>query len=240
MSFQVSRRNLFLGGGAALLLLLGLIGWFVARPAVQTQQKNQYLLESIAAHKDAAEAYKTIQETEKTKEKDRQNPGPYITIGNNWVLIADILQSQDARDEAIAEYERGVAVVGSKSTILLLNAGNAYRNSGRFEEAEAKYKMAIEADPGDGAGYERLVDLYRFSMQKTSADIIPVYQQALEKVFDNARIVQSLAEYLSAIGRLRDAVPYYQLLAKKYPEQFLPIIRSLEERLAVASSTPKQ
>ncbi len=240
MSFQVSRRNFLLGGGFLLVLLLALVGWFVARPTIVVQQKKNQLQRSIEANKDATAAYQTIEETKKMKEKDPKNPGPYITIGNNWVLIADLLQSQDARDEAIAEYERGIAAIGIENTILIINAGNAYRTSGRLAEAEAKFRMAIEADPGYAMGYDRLVDLYRFGMQKTSADIIPVYQQALEKVFDNAIIIQSLAEYLSAIGRLRDAIPYYQILAKKYPEQFLPIVRSLEERISLASSTSQQ
>jgi tetratricopeptide (TPR) repeat protein len=240
MSFQVSKRRLVLCGVALTIVLVALVGWFVARPLVHEERTQDQLKQAIAAHKDAAAAYQTIQETEKTKEKDSKNPAPYITIGNNWVLIADLLQNQAARDQAIAEYERGIAAVGTKNTILLINAGNVYRTSGRFAEAEAKYRMAIVADPGYAAGYERLIDLYRFGMQKTSADIIPIYQQALESVFDNAITVQSLAEYLSAIGRYRDAIPYYQLLAKKYPEQFLPIVQSLEERVALASSTPKQ
>jgi tetratricopeptide (TPR) repeat protein len=240
MSFQVSKRHLAFFGIALTVAFLALVGWLAARPALQEQQKQEQLKQAIAAHKDAAAAYQTIQETEKTKEKDLKNPASYITIGNNWVLIADLLQNQVARDQAIAEYERGIAAVGTKNTILLINAGNAYRTSGRFAEAEAKYRMAMVADPGYAAGFERLIDLYRFGMQKTSAEIIPLYQQALESVFDNAIIVQSLAEYLSAIGRYRDAIPYYQLLAKKYPEQFLPIVQSLEERAALASSTPKQ
>lgn len=240
MSFQVSRRSRVLGI-SALVLVVGLVAAFVvARPFLQTQQRHRQLLRDIAANKDTAEAYATIQSTEKTKASDPENPGPYITIGNNWVLIADVLRNEDARAEAIAEYERGITRFGKKNTILIINAGNAYRAAGKLSEAEAKYKFAMEADPGYGAGYERLVDLYRFGMGKPPSEIIPVYQQALEKVFDNATIIQSLAEYLGSLGRFRDALPYYQLLAKKYPEQFMPIVRSIEERLALASSTPKE
>lgn len=229
-----------MGGVIVAVLGLSLFGWSVGRPYFAMRQQKEALLKSIAANKDTAEAYQTILETEKTKEKDPENVGPYVTIGNNWVLIADVLSNALAREEAIAEYERGIARFARKSSILIINAGNAYRTAGRLEEAEAKYVMAMEGDPGYSGGYERLVELYRFEMQKGPADIIPIYQQALEKVFDNTTIVQSLAEYLSSVGRYRDAIPYYLLLAKKYPEQFLPIVDILEKRIAEASSTPNE
>lgn len=232
MKFQVSKANIAVIALATVLLAGGAVAAVYGLPAYRAVRAESALMARIESNPDAKEAYATVSKLEAEKAADPTILAPYVTIGNNWVLIADLLQDQYARDKAIAEYERGIAVSEGKNSVVILNAGNAYRASGRFTEAEAKYKQVIELDPGEPNGYNKLVELYRIDMKKPPEEILPVFQKALETLVDNTRTVQELADYLVSIGRYENAVGYYELLAKKYPEQFSSVLADLEVKVA--------
>jgi tetratricopeptide (TPR) repeat protein len=229
------KKIVFTVAGLFLAALLVAAAFF-AFPAYKDYREEKMLYSLIRANKGAAVALKTIEETEKTKVKDPFNVGPYITIGNNWVLIADLLASQRSRDKAIVEYEKGERVSGQKNSVIIVNAGNAYRASGRLKEAEGKYRLAIQINPGDPTAYEKLVELYRFDLKKSPAEIIPIFQEALDKLVDNTSVVLALSEYLVSINRLESALQYYELLAKRYPDQFNPVVSDLKTRIAVSKT----
>lgn len=238
MAFQVSKGKivliaiivLVLTGGAAAGVVWGL-------PAYRAYREDSALMAKVEANPDAKTAYDDIVKNEAEKAKDPSKLAPYVTIGNEWVLIADLLKDQHARDKAIAEYEQGIAVSGDKSTVVILDLGNAYRSSGRFADAEAEYRKMIAIDPGDPEGYDTLIDLYRVDMKKSPEEILPVFKQALETLVDNTPTVQELAGYLASIGRYQDALNYYELLAKKYPDQFDPVVADLKAKIAAAGGS---
>lgn len=205
-------------------------------PRYQAWRAEQALSAKIQANPDAKEALGIIQKNEAAKAENAKSVAPYVNIGNQWVLIADLLHDQTARDKAIAEYETGMAVSTSTNSVLILNAGNAYKDSGRFAEAETKYRLAMRLDPGEPNGYIKLVELYRFNMDKPPQDVIAVFQKGLETLVDNTRLVQELADYLQTIGRYKSALEYYGLLAKRYPEQFAPIIAELQVKIAASGT----
>ncbi|TAL19591.1 hypothetical protein EPN90_03075 [Patescibacteria group bacterium] len=230
MKFQPSKRFLAITGSVVLTAAL-IAGFSLAAPRLALGGKERALIQQIESKPEAKEAYAAILEHQKKKAGDADNPTWYIAIGNNWVLIGDLLGNQTARDKAIAEYEQGIARLGKKNTTLINNAGNAYRASGRYGEAEAKYRQAIEANSGEPTAYENLIDLYRMDLKKPPAEIIKVFQLALDRLIENARIIQLLAEYLVSVGRERDALQYYYLLEKRHPEQFASVIADLERKV---------
>jgi tetratricopeptide (TPR) repeat protein len=237
MRFQASGRFLVMAAAAVAVVALSAAGFF-GYPKFLAWRADRSLLAAIRANKDATTAYDAIQTAERDKVKNVKNAGPYIEIGNEWGLIADLLRNQDARDRAIAEYERGIVATDQKNSILILNAGNAYRAAGRFTDAEAKYRLAIQIDPGNPLAYEKLIELYRIDLKKPPEAIIPVFQQALEKLVENSGVIQELAEYLAYVGRYQDALRYYELLAKKYPDQFNPVITDIRAKIAASSTAP--
>ncbi len=76
--------------------------------------------------------------------------------------------------------------------------------------------------------YTTLVDVLRYDLKRDSKDIIDVYKKGLETLVDNGPLVQSLASYLEDIGRYKDSLTYYELLAAKYP--------GLEDKIASLKS----
>lgn len=234
MKFQASKRVL-IGVGLVVLAAVLSIGLYLLIPRYRDARAENALMAAVTSNKDAAAAYARLVKDEDLK-KDPASPQGYIAIGNEWGLIADLLKNSRARQKSIAEYEKGSAIFGKKNIILVLNAGMAYRAAGEFEKAEAKYRQAIEIDPGNQEAYEGLIDLYQLDMKKSSAEIIDVFKLAMDRLVDNGVITQRLAEYLSSIGRYKDALQYYEFLAKRYPQQFNPVIADLKQKMAASST----
>lgn len=89
----------------------------------------------------------------------------------------------------------------------LFEMGQDYYQSGRWEDAVAAYKKAIELDPTYQAGYVNLGDAYYQNQQLDLA--AEAYQQALELNPDDAEVVYNLgATYLQqalSTGQVNEA-----------------------------------
>lgn len=235
MKFQVSS---FVRYGIIAVLALILVGGvaYFGYPAYASAQKERALIQRIQRNKDAVTEYAAVVKREEEIKKDLKNGELYLSLGNHWDAIADVLNDRLAREHAIHSYERGIAVVGTNGDLLYLNAGNDYRSLGLYTDAEKKYKQAMQVNPADATGYQDLIELYRVNMKKGPTDIMPIYQQGLDKLVENAYLVQSLAEYYVFLGQPEKSLQYYQLLAKKYPGQFDPIVAKITQQIATSST----
>ncbi len=224
--------------GSLVLAALVAVGVVFGIPILREAAAERTLLAKIEGNKDANEAYDSVKKAVEGRTRDPKNAAWYVQEANGWILIADLLDDQLARRHAIAADERAVAAFGKGNALIVVNLGNAYRDAGRYADAERTYRTAIETNPGDPRAYEELVGLYRLKMGKPPEAVIGVFKEALTKLLDNERMVQLLAEYLVVIGRERDALQYYGLLQKRYPGQFDQIVRDLEAKTA-SSGTPR-
>ena len=54
-------------------------------------------------------------------------------------------------------------------------------------------------------------------MKKSDAEIVAVYEEALKRVTKTDDIMSSYAVYLEDTGNYKDALKYYEILLKNYP-----------------------
>jgi len=69
-------------------------------------------------------------------------------------------------------------VVNPKKDAAFRELGRAYREQGRFADAEAAFKKALKIDPGDGDVYSDLGDVY--NLRRQSAKAVAAYQKAVQ------------------------------------------------------------
>ncbi|MEK7072972.1 MAG: hypothetical protein AAB974_00845 [Patescibacteria group bacterium] len=185
----------------------------------------------LRADPQTAEMFASIEKRQREIESTPDDPELYLSIGNNWKAIYDFRGDVRFLDRAIEWYEKGVGVTKRKNSLFLLNLANAYRLRTQPDKAERLLREAIEVNPGDPVLYTTLVDVLRYDLKRDSNDVIDVYKTGLASLVDNAPLVQSLALYLEDIGRYKDALVYYELLAAKYPG-FEEKIASLKQHIA--------
>lgn len=118
-------------------------------------------------------------------------------------------------------------MLGDKSYLPYLNAGNVYRAMGEYGKAEARYRIAITLSPGEPANYIALVELYRYYEKKSEEEVIKVFDEALSRLVESDPILVAYAGYLRDTGRTDAAISLYERLDAKYPGLYQPIIAEL-------------
>ncbi|TAK04858.1 tetratricopeptide repeat protein [Patescibacteria group bacterium] len=220
----------------AVLVVLGIAvagtaGWlFLGRDWMQARQEAR-LDEALRNDARVAETYAAIRERNTQIAERGEDVELLLSLGNLWKAVGDVTADVRHYNRAIEAYERGVAASDGKNSLLLQNLATALRLAKRPEDAERVLRQAIEVNPGDPQLYILLVEVLHTDLQRESKDIIDVYRLGLDRLVDNAPLVQSLAMYLESLGRLKEALVYYQLLATKHPgfeEKIASLKRQIE------------
>lgn len=81
--------------------------------------------------------------------------------------------------------------MASSDVSKLLEEGNLYWSENKFEEAEASFRKAIEADSASSRAYSRLGAL--LVMQNRSEEAVSAYQEAIIRDPENARYFAALS-----------------------------------------------
>lgn len=122
--------------------------------------------------------------------------------------LADALRQRERFTEAAAAYSRALALVPEverRHWVLFYQRGIAYERSGRWDEAEADFRRALELEPDQPLvlnylGYS-LVELGR-----NLAEAEDMIRRAVRQRPDDGYITDSLAWVLYRLGRFEEAV----------------------------------
>ena len=128
----------------------------------------------------------------------------YLTLGLQWKGIADRVDEIEKNkyyQQALDVYLDGINITQRKNSISLYNAGKMNEFLKQYAEAEDYYKEAISIDPGNGLWYITLADLYQYKMQKTSEEIIEIYDWGIERVIGSEVIKKEKQDYLNSIKK---------------------------------------
>lgn len=220
----------------AVLVILGIAvagtaGWvFFGRDWMQAREEAR-VGQLLRNDPRTTETYTTI-ERRIVESKERPNDVDlYISVGNGWKSIVDQTGEFSYYRRAEDWYKRGIEASDGKNIVVMQNLAVVLRLDKRPEEAEQVLRRALEVNAGDPALYLMLVEVLRVDLKRDNKDIIDVYQSGIDHLLNNAPLVQSLAGYLEDIGRLEEALTYYELLAVKHPG-FEQKIASLKQKIA--------
>jgi tetratricopeptide (TPR) repeat protein len=164
---------------------------------------------------EAAQSFdKGVEVAQKTLKNPSDSDRALANIGDLLLAEADCYDRMEKVDEAVALYERAAAVY-PHPFMAKYRAWNALTNSGKYEAAIEKFKLAGAEDPALWGPYQVLGGIYT-SLDKPQ-DALEAYQKgiaAAEKMLEaqpDARTKVGLGQMLNSEGNLL-------LKVKKYDE----------------------
>ncbi len=140
--------------------------------------------------------------------------------------LGNIAMRRERLDEAILHYQR-VADLQPDYVGIRFNLGFAHRLLGHFDEAEANYKRAIQAEPTDIRSYSELTAIYMNQDNKEKAR--EIMAQGIQANPDSAHLHALFASVLSELGENRSAQRELQEAESIDPS--LEIVQSVRQYL---------
>lgn len=145
----------------------------------------------------------------------------YMKEAHDFVVQADA-GKPDLYKQAVEAYKKATAIGDDKFWNPLLGLADAYRKLKQFDKAEEAFNRALEASShGVPKIYEEKISMYRYDLKKPDADIRALYQEAIEKVTENANLVLGYGAYLKSTGDYAGALKMYELMLQKFPDNEL-------------------
>lgn len=198
---------------------------------------DRHLLRSIKDKPELVALYNKAKAKEKDIAKNPDEASLYFDLGLEWKSIAELTASNQKEffTKSLGVYENGIERFGQKNILFYLNAGKLAERIGAFEKAEGYYKKAIEISPADESGYLYLVDLYYYSMHKSEASILAVFDAGLKIMVSPIALTSGRATYLRRAGSYVLALKDYELLSKNFPNNmgYKEIIQELKQKIAI-------
>ncbi|AUM75667.1 hypothetical protein CYR75_11070 [Paracoccus jeotgali] len=139
-------------------------------------------------------------------------------IAQGWIALGDLLRQQDRWAEAVAPYDRAIALIDPADTdslwFPLYARAIAFERSGNFERAETDLKAALEIRPDNAQMLNYLG--YSYVDRGENLDLaLRLIEQAVELSPDDGYILDSLGWVLYRLGRYQEAVePQERALAQ--------------------------
>jgi len=122
--------------------------------------------------------------------------------------LGNIFLYQDRLDEALNCYQYALNL-GADSAAIYNNVGNIFKKKEEFEQAITYYQHAVKLQAGFKDALCNLTNIYAKLKQFDQA--IEYFEKLLPITPpDNAHVYYSYAEALREVGRLTDAILYYQ------------------------------
>lgn len=192
--------------GASLLYSRGYFAKPAPQPAVKTEVQGQPTLDEVPGQQK-----KYTDEQIRLYQQYLKDAIPLVAAGDNG--------DPSAYRKAIALYQKAADISGQSVWVPYLNLGNIYRKVKEYGKAEAAYDKAL-AISGYGADqvYIGKIDLYRYDLKKSDAEIDKLYEEAMGKVVENINLALRYATFLRDTGQFAKAVQYYEVLVKRFPD----------------------
>ena len=198
-------------------VILAVPGVIFGYPYFKTWQENREFLANSEIH----DAFVAAMEKEAEIKKDPSRVETYLTAMMRYKSLGDKTKDERLYFRALKIANAAFKTVGTKSYLPYVNASVVYMNLGNYGKAEEMIKESIEIAPGEAQLYLRLIELYREFMKKTDAEVIAVYENAIQRLVNVLPVYNSYAAYLRDIGRLDESLDKYEVLHKAMPDNQL-------------------
>ncbi len=172
--------------------------------------------QALALHPEHVEARNNLANVLKDQGKHGEAAEQYRlalqSVDNPVVCynLANLLQEQHALDEAIAMYQRALAMQPVYPEAHA-NLGSALQRVGQLPEAEAQFRLAIAQRPGYAEAWNNLGNVLK--EQGDARTAIGYYREAIALMPGNAgmhnnlgHVLKTVGEHAAAIAAYRDAV----------------------------------
>lgn len=188
------------------LLLAIFLGWYLYYNNLKDDAIN---LEKLKQEQPQLTTYiDDVIEAAKKLNEDDVVVSNYLVLGLAWKSLADRIKDLKIENyksyykQALDIYDKGIDLTGRRNTLFMVNAGNMAKYLEDYELTEDYYKEAITVAPGDVSYYVLLAELYENKMNKSTEDIVAVYDEGMKRVIINVGFLQTRKEqYLEKVNK---------------------------------------
>src|SRR3989338_2168760 len=130
--------------------------------------------------------------------------------------LSAVNESEVDKEKIIAEYLAKFEKNQPEAAIYI-QEGFRLKKERKFEEAEAKFKMAIELNPLEYQSYLGLTEIYRFYMKDKEESIPRLLMAPLQYEPKNIIFLRALAQYYESKNNYQEARKWYGKILEFYP-----------------------
>ncbi|MEA3272731.1 MAG: tetratricopeptide repeat protein [Patescibacteria group bacterium] len=192
-----------------ILIIIGFLAIGVFAVLKWQKAREEKLMLSFLATEQLKDDYNSAINAEE-KMKNSEILAPYISAGFYWKILADNTGEKLFYKKAVNAYLDAIEKFGMGYYIPYANLAGVYQSLGDFEKAEGMLKKALLIVPGESPLYIRLVELYRYDMNKSPEEILAVYDNGMGRVLSTLALVVSKANYLKDIGRKQESLELFE------------------------------
>jgi len=197
-----------------------------ARVALRVEREDA---ERLRADPKTKDAYALLEKDLKVLADAPDRVGPKFDVALDWKTLGGITGEAKYYERSVALYDEIAGILGHKSYVPYLNAGNVYRLLKKFDIADARYAQAKTIAPGEPAIYLAIAEMYRYELLKPSEEVLAVYREAMGRLTEVENILIAYASYLRDLGRTQEAIEAYEKLEKMRPGAYQSILRELKK-----------
>jgi tetratricopeptide (TPR) repeat protein len=148
-----------------------------------------------------------------------QSGGDALREAQRLTRVAQTAEQENRYDDAIKAYETVALIARSSPRIAagaLLNAGNIYMGTGRFDKAAASFRSSISIDPGLAEAHNALGEALGELKQYQSA--LRAFQQAVNLDGSFVRARYNIGVTYDRLGQMKYAEFVYRILIRDHPD----------------------
>ncbi len=201
-------------------------------------QSKHGLMAAVKDRPDLVAITDQIKKDEQVIKEDPEKVSAYLALGLNWKSLGELAprRQRDFYEQSLKIYNEGIERFGSKNILFYLNHGKVAEIVEDYARAEQDYRQVIAISPGDESGYISLATLYDYKMHKSKEEILAVFKQGIEKLFNPIALVAARGSYLRRVGDNRAALKDYEVLVENLPSNgYQKIVEELKEKIAAES-----
>lgn len=166
--------------------------------------------ERLLADPKTKDTYERLQKDLQALAAAPERVGPRYDVALDWKTLGGLTNDKKYYTRAAIMYEEIIEMLGHKSFIPYMNAGNVYRALGDFNQADKRYAEAKVIAPGEPSIYLAIAEMSRYDLKKSSEEVLAVYREALGRLTDVEDVLIAYASYLKELGREQEAAEAYQ------------------------------
>jgi len=120
--------------------------------------------------------------------------------------------------KALELYAQAAQIGQGRVWVPYLDLGNVYRAVKNFSLAEAAYNEGLKIT-SEALIYQAKIELYQYDLKKSPAEVIALYEDAIDKTVENVNLFIGYGYYLEQNGYFKEALTVFEQLVSKYPDK---------------------
>lgn len=185
--------------------------------AAEYEILSKQIPDDIGIYRELGELYHQFGNHDKAKQVYQRMVDRSPHNASTHLILAEIYTGHNWIEEAVAEYEKALALVPNNLDYIEY-FGDFYLRQGNREKALETWNRMVAGEKAVAVNYDRLAQLLK--KKKFNDEAISTIRKAVELIPDEYNYKETLAKYLMENGEFDKAITEYMVAMKLAPNEF--------------------